>query len=174
MKALCRFAQLAVALGSCVAVSALVGCDSSQNSGPVSPAAPVGVSQADHPTEGPHHGSLIELGAEEYHAELVHDDAAATVTVYLLDSEAKVSVPIDAKEIQINLSHDGQAEQFTLAASPEASDPAGSASKFFSGDAELAEDLDHEEAQAQLVVSIGGKQYRGAIQHDHDDEEHDH
>ena len=29
-----------------------------------------------HPSEGPHGGSLIELGNEEYHAELVHDEQA--------------------------------------------------------------------------------------------------
>ncbi|TWT86708.1 hypothetical protein Mal64_35370 [Pseudobythopirellula maris] len=170
MKALCRFAQLAVASGFCVAVSGLVGCDSSQNGGK-SAAPSADESHADHPTEGPHHGSLIELGAEEYHAELVHDDAAATVTVYLLDSEAKVAVPIDAKEIQINLSHDGQAEQFQLTASPDATDPAGKSSRFASTDAELAAELDHE-GSAQLVVNIDGKQFHGAIVHDDDHEGH--
>jgi len=128
----------------------------------------------DHPSEGPHHGGLIELGNEEYHAELVHDDDAGTVTIYLLGSSAKSAVPIEATELLINLSHDGEAEQFTLAASPDAGDPAGKSSRFVSTDEELAEDLDHEGADAQLVVTIGGKQYRGEISHDHDEEEHAH
>lgn len=174
MKTLHHFAHRAVASGLCIAFGALAGCSKTQEGGPSASAPPVSVGQDDHPTEGPHHGSLIELGNEEYHAELVHDDAAATVTVYLLDSTAKVAVPIEAMEMQINLSHDGKAEQFELAASPQADDPVGRASKFFSGNAELAEDLDHEGAQAQLVVSIAGKQYRGTIEHDHDAEEHDH
>ncbi|UUO04923.1 hypothetical protein M4951_16195 [Blastopirellula sp. J2-11] len=128
----------------------------------------------DHPSEGPHGGSLIELGAEEYHAELVHDEKAGSVTIYLLDSAAKVATPIDATELTINLKHDGMGEQFKLTASPDAGDPTGKSSKFVSSDAELAEDLDHEGADAQLVVTIGGKQYRGAVAHDHDHEGHDH
>ena len=54
-----------------------------------------------HPSEGPHHGGLIELGNEEYHAELVHDDDAGTVTLYILDGGVTKQVPIDATEITI-------------------------------------------------------------------------
>jgi len=126
-----------------------------------------------HPSEGPHHGSLIELGNEEYHAELVHDEATNSVTIYVLDSSAKKSVPIDATELLVNLSHDGEAEQFSLSADPDEGDPAGKSSRFVSTDTELAEDLDHEGAEAVLVLTIEGKQYRGEIHHDHDDEDHD-
>jgi len=128
----------------------------------------------DHPSEGPHHGSLIELGSnEEYHAELVHDEKAGSVTIYMLDSSAKKSVPIEATELLINLSHDGEMEQFKLAAKPDTDDPSGKSSRFVSTDEELAEDLDHEGAEAKLVVTIDGKQYHGSIEHDHDHEDHD-
>jgi hypothetical protein len=60
-----------------------------------------------HPNEGPHHGDLVELGNEEYHAEVVHGEAGS-VTVYILDSAAKVAVPIEAAELMINISHDGE------------------------------------------------------------------
>lgn len=152
---------------------AMIGCGESQQGGPATSVPAATADVHDHPSEGPHHGGLIELGNEEYHAELVHDDAAGTVTIYLLDSAARAAVPVDAKELQINLSHDGNAEQFKLAASPDSGDPVGKASRFVSSDAELAEELDHEGVQAQLVVSIAGKQYRGAIEHDHDGEEHE-
>jgi len=99
---------------------------------------------------------------------MVHDDAAGTVTVYVLDSAAKTAVPIDAAEVTINLKHEGRGEQFKLAAAPEAGDPAGRSSRFVSSDAELAEDLDREEAAPQLVMTINGKQFRGAIEHGHD------
>ena len=33
--------------------------------------------------------TLIELGKEEYHAELVHDDASHTATIYLLNAHAE-------------------------------------------------------------------------------------
>ena len=77
-------------------------------------------------------------------------------------------------EITINLSHDGQAEQFSLAASPDANDPPGQSSRFVSSSAELAEELDHDHGEAQLVATINGKQFRGAVAHDHDHEGHDH
>lgn len=158
----------------CIALVTIVGCGKSQEGKTIAVAPSNSVNVDDHPSEGPHHGSLIELGNEEYHAELVHDDASGTVTIYLLDSSAKVAVTVDAKNLQINLSHEGKAEQFNLDASPETGDPAGKASRFISSDTELAEELDHEGAQAQLVVSIAGKQYRGAIEHDDDHEGHDH
>jgi hypothetical protein len=126
-----------------------------------------------HPSEGPHGGSLIELGNEEYHAELVHDDAAGTVTIHILDSAAKASVPIDAGELTINVSHEGQAEQFKLSAA--SAEGEGKSSQFVSSSADLAQELDHEHAVAQLVVTINGKQYRGTIEHHHEHgDEHDH
>ena len=129
-----------------------------------------------HPSEGPHHGGLIELGNEEYHAELVHDDDAGAVTIYILDGGVTKQFPIDATEITINTTHDGKPEQFKLAATPDANDPAGKSSRFVSSDAKLAHHLDEEGAKPRLVLSINGKSYRGTISHDHDHghEGHDH
>lgn len=61
-----------------------------------------------------------------------------------------------------------------VTASPDASDPAGKASRFLSSDAELIGDLHSEHAEAELVAEFGGKQFRGAIEHhhDHDDSAH--
>lgn len=152
----------------------LVGCGQSyETSSPVSTPPPTTAEVHDHPSEGPHHGELVELGNEEYHLEIVHDDDAGTVTAYILDSSARVAVPIDATEILVNLSHDGEAEQFALAADPQSSDPEGKSSRFTSTEAELAADLDNETVAAQLVVTINGKQYRGAIEHDHESHEPD-
>ena len=159
----------------CLGLLPFSGCSQGeQGSQPVSAPPPATVDVHDHPTEGPHHGGLIELGNEEYHAELVHDEAAGTVTIYLLDSSAKNAVPIEAETLLVNLTHDGQAEQFSLAAHPQISDPSGKASRFNSTDSELAEELDHEGVEAQLVVSILGKQYRGEIHHEHGHEGHEH
>ncbi|TWT61351.1 hypothetical protein [Rubinisphaera italica] len=127
-----------------------------------------------HPSEGPHHGSLIELGNEEYHAELVHDDAAGTVTIYVLNASATEAEPIEATEVTINVKHDGTPEQFKLAATPDANDPEGKSSKFVSSDAELATHLDEEGAAPTLVLMINGKSFRGTVTHDHDDHDHDH
>lgn len=129
-----------------------------------------------HPTEGPHHGKLVELGNDKYHAELLHDEVNETLTVYLLDGAAVNSVSSEATEAKINLSHDGHAEQFSLPASPQSIDPPGKSSRYVSQDAEVCEELDHVHGSAQLVVAIDGKQYRGRIEHEHDHDEagHDH
>ncbi len=124
-----------------------------------------------HPEEGPHHGMLIELGNEEYHAELVHDEEAGRVTVYLLDSAAKKPVPIDAQDMAINVSHEGKPEQFQLAAQPEQGDPEGKSSRFVSKDPELIKHLDEENTKARLAVKIDGKSFNGEFSHEHD---HDH
>lgn len=119
-----------------------------------------------HPSEGPHHGDLVELGNEEYHAEVVHADDG-TVTVYILDSSAKSAVPIDAPELTINVTHEGQPEQFKLAASPDAGDPPGRSSRFTLTDKEFVEHLDAEGPPAKLAVTIDGKSYTGQIEHHH-------
>lgn len=128
-----------------------------------------------HPTEGPHHGHLIELGKEEFHAELVHDKAA--VTIYLLDAAAKTAVAIDSTEVVVNLKHDGKPEQFKLAAAPLDGETDGKSSRFQSTDAELAGHLDDTASEPRLNVTINGTPYTGSMSHvhdDHDDEHDDH
>ena len=168
-----RFCNLSVAV--LVLGLTMAGCGSADKEQPADPGhAEAGHDEHAHPTTGPHGGSLIELGNEEYHAELVHDDAAGTVTIYVLDSAAKASVPIDATDVSINLTHDGQGEQFKLTASADQGDPAGKSSRFVSSDAELAKDLDQEDAAPQLVITINGKPYRGTVEHEHEAEGDDH
>ena len=120
-----------------------------------------------HPSEGPHHGPLIELGAEDYHAEFLHDEEAGIVTIYVLDSAAKTAVPIEATEITINLKHDGQGEQFKLAAKPLEGEAEGTSSRFVSEDKELGEHLHSETAKATLVITIKEKPFRGKVPHAH-------
>jgi len=154
----------------------LVGCE------PAAPPAPPAKSTAteehghshgdhDHASEGPHHGVLVELGKEEYHAEVVHDDASGTVTVYLLDGSAKKGVTTDAPHVTINVKHGDKPEQFQLPASPDKEDPQGASSRFVLQDKELIEHLDEKDAGAKLQVTIGGNAFTGAIPqggHDHD------
>jgi hypothetical protein len=126
----------------------------------------------EHASEGPHHGTLVEFGGEQYHGEVVHGDDG-TVTVYILDGSA-ATVAIDAAEVTINVSHEGQPEQFVLAASPDTGDPEGKSSRFVSSDAELGTHLDEEGATAKLAVTIDGTPYSGAIEHHHDHGEGEH
>jgi hypothetical protein len=127
-----------------------------------------------HPSEGPHHGDLVELGNEEFHAEVVHDEAHGNIEIYILDSSATTQVAIDTTELTVNISYDGKPEQFILTAEPDEGDEDGKSSRFFSSDKELAEHLGEEGASPRLVVKIHGKSYRGEIKHHHDHEGHNH
>jgi hypothetical protein len=127
-----------------------------------------------HPSKGPHGESLIELGNDDFHAELVRDGEAGQIEIYLLDATVSVAVPIEAAEVTVNLRRDGEAHQFQVAARATAEDPPGRSSCFASTQKELADELNHDHLHGQLVVTIDGKQYRGDIGHSHDDEPHTH
>ena len=166
-----RFYSIALTCVAALLISPSLGCQPSDSGGGTNGGSDAhfegdGHDHGDehaHPSHGPHGGSLIELGNEAYHAELVHDEASGSVSVYLLDSGIDKSVAIDSPSITINLSHDGNSEQFDLAAAPVEGDPEGKSSCFVSSDAELGDDLEDAHASAQLVVTIEGKQFRGTI-----------
>jgi hypothetical protein len=175
--------SVALALGALVA---WVGCGGGNAAPPnaLPPSAETGHTEGDghvhapgeahaHPSEGPHHGHLIELGEEEYHAELTHDDATKTVTVYLLDKEAKAPVAIADPEIMLNLVVDGQPTQVVLAAAAQEGDPAGQSSRFSITDEKVLEALEAPKTAGRLNVTIAGKPYVGEVVH-HEHGEHKH
>lgn len=125
-----------------------------------------------HPAEGPHHGHLIELGREEYHAELVH--VGDQVRIYLLDAAAEKPVTIDAKEILVNVVYKGKPEQFKLAAEPDAGESEGKVSRFSLASAELAGHLENADDEARLNVTINGTPYSASLAHSHDEHDHKH
>jgi len=136
---------------------------------PCSWAAPPAAKHA-HPEKGPHGGPLLELGEEEYHIEVIVDEKTNTVALYILDAAGKVAVPIEAKEVVINLKHAGKPEQFKLPAVRYKTDPMGMASQFQLKDEELVHDLHHKNNDARLALKIKGKSYSAKIdlKHDHD------
>jgi len=165
---------ISVALGLSVP-----GCQPAAPTG-TAPPATVAVDAHDHedhghPSEGPHHGVLVELGSDEYHAEVVHDDASGSVTVYLLDSSAKNSVSTEATEIAINIKHGETPEQFKLPAISQPGDTAGKSSMFSLTSQELAEHLHEPASAARLSITINETPYSGAIPHEgHAGHDHGH
>lgn len=145
-----------------------IGCKPAANppAGPNSPSA----AKESHPETGPHKGHLIELGEEEYHAELTHEDATKTVTIYILGKDAKTAVPIAEPEIALNLVVDGAPLQAKLAASPQAGDPQGKSSRFVLVDEKVMEALEAPKTTGRLSLTIEGKTFSGNVQH----EDHDH
>ncbi len=129
---------------------------------------------ADHPERGPHQGRLIELGREEYHAELIHDDASHRVTIYLLDAAALGPTAVSEPEVLVNLVVDGTPRQFKLPAASQPGDPSGSSSRFELVSEALCEALDQATTTGRLSATIAGRPYSGDLAHAARDHDHDH
>ena len=82
---------------------------------------------------GPHKGTIVEWGEEEYHLELVTDMKAGTVTLYVYGGEEDLkkgtAKPIDAKTLTLSLKTKPTLT-LKLEAKPTKDDPAGKCSVF--------------------------------------------
>ena len=143
----------------------------------VKQAAPLPEHDHGHAAKGPHGGGIVELGDEEYHAEIVVDHDSESVVVYLLGKDAKTATPVAATEVTLAL--EGK-EDLTLKATPQADDGEGKASKFVIVNHDLIHALmDAGFVHGALRLTIEEKPYRGNIDyhldgsshegHDHDD-----
>ncbi len=122
--------------------------------------------------QGPHKGELIELGEEEFHAEVVFDEEGNKVTLYLLGADAKTAVPIEAKELSLEMPGKDAPVTHTLAAAPQDGDGEGKSSRFEIKGEDLIEAFHHDpKAVGKFKVTLGGKEFTGEIKHSHD---HDH
>lgn len=121
---------------------------------------------------GPHEGDLIELGDEEFHAEVVMDEDKNKLTLYLLGADAKTAVAIEAKELTLEMPGKDAPVKYALTAGPV--DAEGKVSHF-EITSEALIDAFHEDSKAvgKFKVSIGGKEFTGEIKHSHD-HDHDH
>ncbi len=128
----------------------------------------------DHSAEGPHGGHLVELGNEEYHVELLHDEATHSVTVHLLDATGKQPVAVPLPEVTLQLLCDGQFVRYGLKAV--AGDPSGAASQFKLVDETLCDAFCHESLlRGRIQLTIADKVYAGELEHAcHEDHDHDH
>lgn len=127
-----------------------------------------------HPEHGPHHGELIELGKEEFHAELVVDEAKQQMVIYLLEKDAKTSVAIESPFLTVNLLMAGKPMQIQLKAIPQAADPKGQSSCFGAVSTELFNALHSAKADPKLALRIRNKAYVAKIDHSHDHSGHNH
>lgn len=159
-----------LSLPALLALALLVsGCGSNN---PAPPKA--GGATHDHPTEGPHKGHLIELGSEEFHAELTHDDATKTITVYLLGSDAKTAAFSSDAEIALNLVVAGEPLQAKLTAAPQEGEAADKCSRYTLVDEKVLEALENPKTTGRLNVTIAGKSYSGSLELGEHGHAHDH
>jgi len=125
----------------------------------------------EHAAKGPHGGGIVELGEEEYHAEVVVDHDSQSLIVYLLGKDAKTSEPVAATEVSIAL--EGK-DALILKADPQKDDGEGKASKFALVDHDLVHALmDKGFMHGDLRISIGDKPYLGHIDYHMDGSSHE-
>jgi hypothetical protein len=151
----------------------LIGCG-----GPTAdykPAAKIAVAPDEHDhghaEEGPHHGSVVELGADEFHAEIVVDAKAHALKVYLLGPDAKAAATTAAAELTIT--PEGGA---ALTLKPAEGSPEGQHTEFVVVDEKAVHEIaDSGFIHGTLAVKIGEKSYTAELDvHFHGDHEHMH
>ncbi len=125
----------------------------------------------DEHAHGPHGGELVELGKEEFHAELIVDDKTQTVKVYLLGPDAKTAATTDATELSVV--PEGAKAAWVL--KPAEGQPEGKASEFVLADEKAVHELlDAGFIHGELKVKIGGTPYNAHLDvHFHGEADHD-
>ncbi len=119
--------------------------------------------------QGPHKGELIELGEEEFHAEVVFDEEGNKVTLYLLGADAKTAVPVEAKELSLEMPGKDAPVTHALAAVPQDGDGEGKSSRFEIKSEDLIEAFHHDpKSVGKFKVTLGGKEFTGEIKHSHE------
>ncbi len=125
--------------------------------------------------EAPHGGTLVALGDHEYHAEIVWDEDAKSITVYVLDGEAAKAVPINATTITLAIGTGDDTQSHAFAAQPLDGEPDGKSSRFASTDKDLFELFhDNDKTAGQIDLTIGDKSYAVVVTHDEHDHDHEH
>jgi hypothetical protein len=115
------------ALVSALLVAIVAGVSSCRRSD--EPRAPFEIPAHEH--KAPHGGTLVELGDEFAHVELVHDRTAGTLTAYVLDGEAEHAVRIVQPTIELRLDAPLSAQlKLTGRDSPLTGEKAGDTSEF--------------------------------------------
>jgi len=137
------------------------------------PAAEHGGEEHHHHVHGPHEGELIEIGNEEYHAELLTEDNNK-VTIYVLDGKGEKPVPIVAEPITISMVVNASTPEFSLDPKPQESDPAGKSSRFESTKPDLGVALGNPDAKRELKLKVGEKEYKAEFPHFDEEEHHKH
>jgi hypothetical protein len=121
--------------------------------------------------EGPHHGSLVELGEEEFHAEIVVDGKAHAIKLYLLGPDAKTGATTAATEATIAVEGGP-----TLTLKAVEGQPEGMNTVFQVVDEKAVHDIAEAEfIHGELKITVGDKPFTANLDvHFHADHDHDH
>lgn len=132
----------------------------------------------DH-AHGPNGGHLLEVGEEQYHVEVVFDEAGRTLTAYILGPDAKTAFPIAGKEIDFDLEIGDKEHEIPLAAKPLDGEEEGKSSRFVAEGKAIPESIKKEsDLNGHFHLDIGENHFHVDLSHGehegHDHAEHDH
>ncbi|MDA0282281.1 MAG: hypothetical protein O3B86_02900 [Planctomycetota bacterium] len=128
-----------------------------------------------HGQHGPNGGDIVELGNEEFHAEVVVDESAHRIDIFILGSDAATAKAIEVSEISLTFKHGDEVEEFKLAAVTLDGEPEGQSSKFTLNSEDAFEELHRHSEGATLSFTVGDQTLTGTVIHSHShDEEHGH
>ena len=168
--------RLALALG--VALSLCVsGCEPAQEQArPFNPGDDVvNTAPPEHAhVHGPNGGHIVELGEEEFHAEVAMDKDRK-LTIYLLDGEVKNAKPVANGTLQIATKVDGKEVVLDLVAAPLDTEKDGQCSRFeLSADKVPGAVMDIEGLTGDLTLKFGEKSLKTSLTEEHAHEGHVH
>jgi hypothetical protein len=113
--------------------------------------------EKEHEHVAPHGGELLELGDEQGHVELKHDDEAGKITMYIYGSSTDKPISVEKPSVTVQ-QKDGNAVELTLVAQDAKAD--GTAHTWMGEHAALkAEPLD-----GRVRLKIAGKQYQSPLE----------
>jgi hypothetical protein len=124
--------------------------------------------EAPHPEHGPNGGHIIELGEEEFHAEVAVDQDRKLI-VWLLDESMKAAKPVENGTVQILTKVDAKDVTLDLVPAPLDGEKDGQCSRF-----ELAADklpgavMDIEGLTGDLSLKFGDKTLKNSLTGEHD------
>lgn len=145
-------------------VLALGGCQSSptETNAPAastpSPSTEAAKKEAEHEHSAPHGGTLIELGEEFAHVEIVLDAATGRLTAYALDGEAEKAIRIKQSEIEIAVENPAATIKLGGVANALTGETADDTSEF-SGQSERLKGATDFDAVIK-TISIKGKEFK--------------
>jgi hypothetical protein len=108
---------------------------------------------------GPHGGTIADWGGGKYHVEVTVDHDKQEVTAFVLGTDEKTPVAVDAQSIELSITDPDM--QVTLDASPQEGDPVGQASRFVGSDPKLSV---VQEYAGTITGVIDGTPYSGDFQ----------
>lgn len=105
---------------------------------------------------GPHGGVVVDWGGGKFHVELVFEHDTKTATAYILGSDEKTAVAIDAASLELTLKD--PVYSVVLIAQSQQGDAAGKASKFMGADEILST---AKQISGSITGVVAGTPYTG-------------